>query len=386
MRIFQRIIEFSRSIASSKIEGATLKGLKTSDLFTNEDIDYIQKNLSDADLLKERHLLKRQINKDKDFKKLQDQLSIPKSKIRWNYVAVAILVGIIVSSVIITSSPVNHSFQDEVFLPDAINPGTDKATLTLEDGSKIQINKDTELTTKSANIKGKQIVYNNSTATLNDTKYNYLTIPRGGQFSIVLSDGTKVWLNSESQLKYPIKFIEGTPRVVELIYGEAYFDVSPVSENQAADFHVLHNDHAIQVLGTEFNLKSYKDESKIYTTLVEGEVTINFKEKKHLLSPNEQSVLNLHNNKLTVSKVDVYAETSWKDGIFAFEKKPLKEIMAVLSRWYDIKVIFTKSDVSDKRFYGALRKDQNITSILERIKEYDIIKEYEIKGKTIVLR
>src|SRR5690606_33390781 len=147
----------------------------------------------------------------------------------------------------------------------------------------------------------------------------YLTIPRGGQFNVVLSDGTEVWLNSDTQLKYPVNFVEGQDREVELVFGEAYFDVSPSTEHGGSKFKVMNNAQEVEVLGTEFNIKAYRDDINVYTTLVEGKVVVGNGDLKQYLTPNQLSHLNLENNSIKVRVVDVNVETSWKKGIFTFK-------------------------------------------------------------------
>src|SRR5690606_40703343 len=123
----------------------------------------------------------------------------------------------------------------------------------LEKGDSIQ--------THNAISNGEEIIYNNNTS--RQLVYNYLTIPRGGQFQLTLSDGTRVWLNSETQIKYPVSFTDGESRQVELVYGEAYFEVSHSTEHKGSDFIVYNQNQEVQVLGTEFNIKAYKDDSNI---------------------------------------------------------------------------------------------------------------------------
>ena len=216
--------------------------------------------------------------------------------------------------------------------------------------------------------------------------YNYLTIPRGGQFFIKLSDGTQVWLNSETQLKYPVSFNEGETRQVELVYGEAYFDVSSSTENQGSKFKVINNAQNVEVLGTEFNIKAYKDEASIYTTLVEGKVVVNALNKSKILIPNEELNFNQSTNSLIVSSgVDVYKAKSWKEGIFSFRDKPLQDIMKVLSRWYDINVVFKSEDIKMQTFHGSLDKKLSIREIMAIICINNTI-EYEINKNTVLLK
>ena len=267
-----------------------------------------------------------------------------------------------------------------------IEIGTDKAILTLNDGSELALEKGKSTQTKNANSDGKQIVYKTQEQKSTEIAYNNLTIPRGGQFVITLSDGTKVWLNSESQLKYPVSFIDGKPRRVELVYGEAYFDVSPSTDHKGSSFTVFNTSQEIEVLGTEFNIKAYRDETNMYTTLIEGKVSVKASESSQVLKPNQQATLNLMKNSMSISEVKVRDVISWKNGVFSFRKMPLKEIMKVLSRWYDVDVEFVNPELKDVGFNGVLGKDQKIEEILKIIKNYGVIKDYEINNKTIKLR
>jgi ferric-dicitrate binding protein FerR (iron transport regulator) len=267
-----------------------------------------------------------------------------------------------------------------------VEVGTDKAILTLEDGSNIALTNGNSFQTKNATSNGKEIVYTSNNATKSAIAYNYLTVPRGGQFFIKLSDGTQVWLNSESQLKYPVSFIDGQLRKVELIYGEAYFDVSPSTKHKGSKFSVFNKSQEITVLGTAFNVKAYKDESAIYTTLVEGSVAVAFDKNNQKLLPNQQLKFNISNNSSIVKTIDVEDEISWKNGIFSFRKKSLEDIMKVLSRWYDLDVKFENDALKNAGFNGIIGKDQKIEEILEIIKNYGILKEYEIKEKTVILK
>tara|TARA_B110000238_G_scaffold74769_1_gene82321 strand:+ start:646 stop:1821 length:1176 start_codon:yes stop_codon:yes gene_type:complete len=267
-----------------------------------------------------------------------------------------------------------------------IEPGTDKATLTLEDGSQIALEKGESFQTQNANSNGEEIIYEVVKRNTKEIAYNYLTIPRGGQFFIKLSDGTQVWLNSESQLKYPTSFIDGEERKVELIYGEAYFDVSPSTQHNGATFKVATNNQVVEVLGTEFNVKSYNGDEMITTTLVEGKVVIGNNSVQEYLSPGEQSKFSIKNEKIEISKVDIYNETSWKNGIFNFHKKPLKEIGKVLSRWYDVDIDFLNKEIEDVRFIGSVSKNQKIEDILELIKSTNFINDYDIIEKKIIIK
>tara|TARA_R110002050_G_C8962065_1_gene514511 strand:- start:13557 stop:14723 length:1167 start_codon:yes stop_codon:yes gene_type:complete len=304
----------------------------------------------------------------------------------WKYAAAAIFIGLLTTTYFIKENIFNTPVEPSLTkVNNEIEPGTEKAILTLDDGSVVILEKGRTYQTLRANSNGEQLVYEVKNTNSKDIAYNYLTIPRGGQFFIKLSDGTQVWLNSESQLKYPTSFIEGEPRQVELVYGEAYFDVSPSTDHNGSKFRVFNQSQEIEVLGTEFNIKAYKDERTVYTTLVEGKVVIDNGNSKFDLVPNQQSNLDLENNNLTITEVDVNAVVSWKNGIFSFKGMPLKDIMKVISRWYDIDVIFENKRLESIKFKGSLDKQQSIEEILSIMKSSSI-NDYEIKNKTIILK
>ncbi|MDO5969399.1 FecR family protein [Flavivirga aquimarina] len=274
--------------------------------------------------------------------------------------------------------PINNlnSFEE------VVSPGVDKATLTLEDGSSVVLEKGQYYNTEKVKSNGEQIIYNKKGSA--SISYNYLTVPRGGKFEVKLADGTQVWLNSESKLKYPVTFKKGETRQVVLVYGEAYFDVSPSKNHNGATFKVVSNLQEVEVLGTEFNIKAYKDEESVYTTLAEGKVSVRNEVFKEKLKVGEQSVLNEVKGNIKIQTVNVYNETAWRKGIFSFKNKPLKDIMKSLSRWYDIDIIIENKKLEDIRFNGVLSKSMNLEEILEPIKR-NINLNYKVYDKKIVL-
>jgi len=314
--------------------------------------------------------------------------SAVKTRTIWRYAAAAILVVALASTYFLRDSIFNNKIENTtpVIVNNKIETGTDKATLTLETGETIALVKGASIQTQNATSNGEAIIYDNSSdGTSDKIAYNYLTIPRGGQFQLTLADGTKVWLNSESKLKYPVNFIAGESRQVELVYGEAYFEVSPSTAHKGADFKVINNQQEVQVLGTQFNIKAYKDETHIYTTLVEGKVAVNTPNNKTILKPGEQSNLNIASKTIQVGEADIFREVAWKNGVFSFKGKTLKEIMVVLARWYDMEVVFENKDIEQERFIGTLYKHQSIIDIMESIKSTKLIKNYQIHGNRVVL-
>ena len=318
---------------------------------------------------------------------IEKEKFIESPKRKW-HIATISAVAILILSISVFCKWSSSSNKEDINIASPINNdiqiGTDKAILTLADGSNIKLAKGEEYKTKNASSNGKKIVYTAKSIN-NEIVYNYLTTPLGGQFYVKLSDGTQVWLNSESQLKYPVTFIENKTRQVELVYGEAYFDVSPSTAHNGAKFKVINQAQEVEVLGTEFNIKAYKNEFNLYTTLVEGKVSVDIMNRKETLIPNQQLILNRENNKTIISKVDVYREISWKEGVFSFKNKPLKDIMKVLSRWYDIDVVFQTEKLEAVIFNGTLNKKLSIYDILETITNSDKI-DYEIDGKTVILK
>ncbi|MDO3694301.1 DUF4974 domain-containing protein [Wenyingzhuangia sp. chi5] len=306
----------------------------------------------------------------------------------FNY-GIAASIAILLSLVYVVFEKHNHpkveiavnKNQNKIF------PGSDKAILTLANGANVALEKGNTHVLNHASSNGSEIIYTNKNKISQEVVYNYLTIPRGGQFVLQLSDGTKVWLNSETKLKYPVNFIKNKVREVELVYGEAYFDVSPSSEHNGAGFKVFQNNQEVSVLGTEFNIKAYKDETFIYTTLVEGKIFLQNNKSKQYLTPNEQAILNLNTQQLSIqSNIDTYNEASWKDGVFSFENKPLEEVMKVLSRWYDFEVIFENKEIQKEEFIGVLMKDRNIEDVLISIKSSGIINNYKFNDHVLILK
>lgn len=274
---------------------------------------------------------------------------------------------------------------EEVNIP----PGTKKATLILDDGSSIGLNENqkfkslvngTEIVSE-----GDHIAYKNTnSAKSKEITYNMLDVPRGGEFFIILSDSTKVWLNAETQLRYPVNF-KGGERLVELT-GEAYFEVTT---NKKKPFKVKCGNQITEVTGTTFNINAYKDKQQIFTTLVEGNITIYSSSKPDgvavKLTPGKQSSYNRVNDEIIIREVNVNDIIAWKNGIFAFRNKSLGDIMNTLTRWYDINIEFENKNVQNIRFTGGLKRYENFENILELIEKTREV-EFGVIGNTIVIK
>ncbi|MDB2520903.1 FecR domain-containing protein [Flavobacteriaceae bacterium] len=270
---------------------------------------------------------------------------------------------------------------------ETIESGKSKATLKLDNGKEIDLLEDQNLNLESDGTKiigvRNSITYLQKKSIQAERKYNTLKTPRGGEFFLILSDSTKVWLNAESQIKYPVVF-SSDKRTVELT-GEAFFEVTP---NPDKPFQVISGDQSIEVLGTSFNVTSYEDDAEIVTTLIEGKVNVNkrFGNKESImLAPNEQSKLNRETGEMKNTTVDPNQFIAWKSGKFYFRQQKLKDITKVLSRWYDIEIFFLDSKTENKKFTGRFKRYENfdhVRSIIESTEEVTFIR----KGKTIIIK
>ena len=283
-------------------------------------------------------------------------------------------------------------FNETIIIKDPIVIGTDKAVLTLENGDQVILEKGQKFQNKTVNSDGKELTYtikNRSSSNSKNEKIasNFLTIPRGGQFSLNLEDGTKVLLNSDSKIKYPIKFIKGKNRQVELLYGEAFFAVSSSQNNNGSEFIVSTKTQKINVLGTKFNIKAYSEDDIITTTLVEGKVKVGNGKNQILLSPNQQSKVDSNSPVINVSNVDVSQQISWINGLFSFNDTSLEDIMHTLSRWYDLEFIFKSANQKNFIFSGILERTKSIEDILLIIEKTSSSNEinFEVNNKTIII-
>ena len=249
-----------------------------------------------------------------------------------------------------TSSPVPKVAQT------VLTPGSSKALLILENGESIDLTSlsdSTNQTLAAENVRnsGKTLTYDKSREQ-QTARLHTLRIPRGGEYELILSDGTKVWLNAETELTYPATFT-GQQRQV-LLKGEAYFEVA---HDATRPFHVMANDMDIQVLGTSFNISAYPD-SKRQTTLVEGQVSISLGGRHTILHPGEQATETPSG--LEVRKVNVINYTSWRERRFIYEDKLLGEVMEDLGRWYNVNIFIANEEVYDYHLTANLPKYENM--------------------------
>ncbi len=273
-----------------------------------------------------------------------------------------------------------------------ILPGRPQAELVLASGDVVKLNGASDNTIEDAGVKiesneGK-IAYDDAIPATKSTEKpeiasNTLRIPKGGEYQLVLSDGTKVWLNAASELTYPVKFV-GDVRSVKL-NGEAYFDVTP---NKDKPFVVATEGQEIVVLGTSFNVSAYTEDLNIVTTLVEGLVKVTSTEEENagealFLQPNEQLILNKETSEMQKKVVDPYTYTSWKDGRFVFTNEPLGSFFTKISRWYNVETYITDESIKDIRFTGDLPRYKDMQDIL-KILEVEMSVHVEIEDNKII--
>ncbi len=338
-------------------------------------------NLTDYSSAKSKLLLLSKVNND-SIKKRKIKIVAP-----YHYAVAASIAALLCLGIYLklqqsqlTDSTDNNSNVELV----KVLPGSEKAILTLENGQKLVLNETNSFKNEKAESDGKSIVYNSKNKT-KEIAYNELSIPRGGEFFIQLADGTKVWLNSESKLKYPINFEKGKLRKVELLYGEAYFDVSSSEKNKGARFRVVTQGQEIEVLGTEFNIKAYKSDNFIATTLIEGRVAVTHIDSSVILKPAQQAIVINTDSNIVINTVDVDNEIAWKNGFFSFEKQSLSEILKILSRWYDVTIVYEDEAKKNFMFSGVLKRTSNIKELLINIEKTERV-VFEIEGKTIMIK
>lgn len=266
------------------------------------------------------------------------------------------------------------------------NPGGNKATLTLADGTTVYLDSlrngavqhqgGTKLTKQDSG----QLVYKVlSGAGDLAMQYNKIATPRGGQYQVVLPDGTKVWLNASSSLRFPTAFA-GNQRRVELT-GEAYFEVAA---DPSRPFTVnIGGGQAIQVLGTNFNINAYDDESAIRATLLEGSIRLSKGREQVLLRPGQQAVSGRTETSIhIIPDADTEAAIAWKNGYFQFDGVGLETVMRQLSRWYDVDVKY-EGPIPERQFAGQMPRGVNLSEVLRILEESDV--HFRIEGKQLVV-
>jgi ferric-dicitrate binding protein FerR (iron transport regulator) len=271
-----------------------------------------------------------------------------------------------------------------------ILPGSNKAYLTLANGNKIVLDdaKNGQLAA-SAGVKVSKaangvVVYKFDRKSGGQghpaiPEINTITTPRGGQYQVILEDGTKVQLNAASSIKFP-EFFNGSNREIELD-GEAYFEVA---KDKAHPFIVKANGTQVQVFGTHFNINAYSDNPDITTTLLEGSVKMSKGTAAVMLLPGQQGTVNQSGSSIKVSQADVEANMAWINGFFVFHDQSIINIMRQVSRWYDVDIQYQDAEVQENEFGGTISKYKDIKELLDNIKLTGSI-HYKIEGRRVII-
>ncbi|SKC11357.1 FecR family protein [Sphingobacterium nematocida] len=307
------------------------------------------------------------------------QSRVKKYRLWWYSTAAAVLLVASVSTLVYKFQS-NASYQNEQRAQfEAINAGSDKVMLVLANGEEFEIDSDHSVMNSldDITIDGEKIDLGKRG--LSSASLNTLKIPKGGQFKITLSDGSQVWMNAESQLRYPTNF-SGASREVELI-GEAYFEIK---HNAKMPFKVHTKDQHVQVLGTGFNISSYPN-AATNTTLSHGKVRVDTETQQRtasmILSPGEQAITKA--GTLLKQNADVAQVLAWKNGLFRFKKSSVEDITRELERWYDVKFVFQNKTIPMRQITGEIQRKVNLYEIVEILSYFDI--NCKIDGQTVYL-
>jgi transmembrane sensor len=313
--------------------------------------------------------------REESFNNIKAQLSTPKSGsrtitfLRLASIAAAVLIAATTSYIFLKQvHPEGRPTEDIAGKSLDIAPGSNTATLTLADGSRIRLDDKASGNVKElpglviTKTRKGELIYTTTHhpgAEFSNAK-NTITTPRGGQYQVILPDGTHVWLNAASSLTYPQSFA-GKTRSVRL-EGEAYFEVAKV---QAMPFNVFTGSQNVEVTGTHFNINAYMDEEAIETTLLEGGITVHHQGRSQRIKPGQRALVLSNSSAFQVDAVDTDAIVAWKNGVFDFNNASLSQVMNQLERWYDIKVNY--SSLPAKRYTGMVPRGANLSRVLNML-------------------
>jgi len=319
----------------------------------------------------------------------------PVRKMKWLHVAAAVII-LISSAYVINRIILNRKSNDVVVkieplqeVKNDILPGGDKAILTLANGSQIILDSAAngivaqQGQTEVVKLSNGQLVYKGAGDHVNDVLYNTMATPRGGQYRLVLPDGSRVWLNAVSSIRFPTAFT-GQERKVE-ISGEAYFEVV---KDPSRPFRVLvrpvagNRNMEVEVLGTHFNINAYQDEPAIKTTLLEGSVKVTNGTAHTMIRPGQQTQLSINGVTKVIQDADVSEAVAWKEGRFQFNDTELKTIMRQVMRWYDVDLEY-KGNVPDRYFTADISRNKTLSGVLTILKLSDV--DFRLDGKKLTV-
>ena len=318
-----------------------------------------------------------------DFERLKGAIRERKRSM-WKYIAAAAVIVLPLLVTLLLQLEQEGIFPEERMREISLLPGKSMATLTLSDGSSKLLSPENfdlmDGSKRIVNDPGGLSYQVEDTSECMETAYNEITVPRGGEYKVTLDDGTRIWVNSESYIRFPVVFHGDERRI--WVSGEVFLEVTKDSERP---FVVNTEKLDIKVLGTQFNVRAYPDEKCIQTTLVEGRVQVdNSLGKVAVLAPSEQLLYNAQNGKHEVREVDTELYVSWKDGVYVFVSQRLEDIMLLISKWYDVDVFYQNSTVKDIIFSGRLKRYENAETLLKVFERLGGVR-FSIQGKTVIV-
>ncbi|MVT08195.1 FecR family protein [Chitinophaga tropicalis] len=328
------------------------------------------------------------------YKRLQDEMR-PRKRV-WLRPVVKVAVAAAIISAVVTVGFYRFFFHPSPDISSekkvvqrsgkVVNPGGNKAVLTLADGSEIVLDSTKNGILSSRNgvevkqTKQGQVLYS---CMLSSSKAgvsrNTISTPVGGQYQIVLDDGTRVWLNAASSLRFPVRF-DGDERAVE-VSGEVYFEVA---KNKEKPFKVSFNGNTVTVLGTHFNVMAYNDEAKSKVTLLEGAIRISNHTGQNLLKPGMQALVGDSNSIITTRKANLEEAVAWKNGYFVFENENIQSIMRKVTRWYDVTVVY-QGNMTGKEFSGTISRFEDVSEVLDMLELTETI-HFNLQGRRITVK
>ena len=380
----KNIYDDASLIKKSLIKDLSDKEQKELDqLLDDQSLQDVYKELSDRGYLKKQFMEYEKYSSQKAYREFKERRghSGRIRIVRW----VAVVAAVWVLALGVTLWMTFGKKENVAPLPVAskiIPAGEKKATLTLADGTEVHVEEITAqiLQEKGMNIEYRngEIVYHKSEEKTTEVVYNKLEVPRGGECMIKLDDGTKVWVNAETKLKYPVTFVGDRREVV--LEGEAFFDVA----KNEKPFIVKTSFGDVRVLGTAFGISAYASEPESYTTLVRGKVSVEREGMKPVVILPGEQVVTFKDGKMIKQEVDVEEFVGWKDGIYVFKEKSLGEIMKTLERWYNISVDFQDKSLVDLPFTGNLKRYDDINVFFDALTRTGDMK-YRVEGNQVIL-
>ena len=276
---------------------------------------------------------------------------------------------------------------EQLAVTEVLAPGKSSAYLLLSGGKRVDLSamtRDTMLVEWGANVRvdttGRVSYVSTGGEEIKEIVYNTIVVPRAGEYKLELADGTRVWLNSESELRYPVEFPDDYREVY--LKGEGYFEVA---RDTGKPFRVqVGEERGVRVLGTDFNVTAYPNEKEVVVTLLAGQVDMFYRARVEMLQPDEQVILDVEEGDFRKWKVDAATFVAWKNGVFLFEGCSLERIMKRLERWYGIEVIYTDEQAKNICFDGEFRKYDDCNVVLKLLEHVANIK-VDIENKRVII-